>query len=59
MTYTVAASNTSVARTATLTVAGKPYKVSQAACIYTLNATSFAFPPAGGDNSVNLTTGNA
>jgi hypothetical protein len=57
--YTVAANSTLVARTATLTIGGKAYKVTQAACTFTLGATGAAFPPTGGSGSVGVTTGDA
>ena len=46
-------------RTATVTIAGKPYKVTQAACAFTLDGTATTLPPAGGGGTVGVTTGDA
>jgi hypothetical protein len=59
MSYTVAPNTVPLLRTAMLTVAGKPYNVTQAACTFTLDATTTALPPAGGSGSGAVTTGDA
>jgi hypothetical protein len=53
------AANTGAARTATLTIAGQSYTVTQAAgptCSYSLNPTSFSPTAAGGSTPVAVTT---
>lgn len=54
------AANTGAARTATLTIAGQPFPVNQAAagpaCSYALNPTTFSAPVAGGPTTVAVTT---
>ena len=57
--YTVAPNTVPLLRTAMLTIAGKPYKVTQAACTFTLDANATTLPPAGGSGSVTVTTGDA
>jgi len=57
--YTVAPNTVPLLRTAMLTIAGKPYKVTQAPCTFTLDATATALPPAGGSGGVAVTTGDA
>jgi hypothetical protein len=57
--YTVAPNTAPLLRTATLTIAGKPYRVTQAPCTFTFDATATALPPAGGSGSVAVTTGDA
>ncbi|HTO13872.1 MAG TPA: BACON domain-containing carbohydrate-binding protein, partial [Candidatus Binatia bacterium] len=60
VTYTVAPNSTTTARTATLTIAAKPYKVTQAGCTYALgNTVGTSFPPIGGNGTVGVTTGDA
>jgi hypothetical protein len=56
--YTVAANSTTSTRTTTLTIAGRPFTVSQAAapCTYQVSPTSFSMPSAGGTDSVAVTT---
>jgi hypothetical protein len=55
--YSVTA-NTGPARTATLTLGGKTFPVTQSTgCAYTLSAASKSFASAGGPGSVNMTVG--
>jgi hypothetical protein len=56
--FTASANNLAVPRTGTLTVAGKPFTVTQNGmpCSYSLSATNFSFANAGGSNSFNITT---
>jgi hypothetical protein len=56
--YTVASNPTSVARTGTLTVAGNPVAIQQAAppCSYQLNASSETFGPKSVNGTVSLST---
>jgi len=52
-----AAANTGPARTATLTIAGQSFAVTQASgCTYSINPTSYAAPVAGGSTTVAVTT---
>ena len=57
--YTVAANNTTQPRTATLTIGGQPYTVTQASanCTYLLTPALRTWPAAGGSGSFSVTTG--
>jgi len=57
--YSVAPNPTLLARTATLTIANKPYKITQAPCSFTLDPATTTLPPAGGPGSFGVTTGDA
>jgi hypothetical protein len=58
--FTVAANTTSSSRTGTGSVAGKAFKVSQAAasasCSYSISPASASIPAAGGSGSISITT---
>ena len=56
--YSIAANTATSARTATLTVAGKPYTITQAAlsCTYAIAPTSGSVPAGGGTGSTGVTS---
>ena len=56
--YSIAANTATSARTATLTVAGKPYTITQAAlsCTYAIAPTSGSVPANGGTGSTGVTS---
>jgi hypothetical protein len=58
VTYVVAANSTSVARTGTVTVAGKTFTVNQAAltCSFAISPASLALRASGGTGSITVTT---
>lgn len=57
--YSVAANTSSSARTATMTIAGQPFTVTQAAgCTFTVSPTASVLGPAAGTGTISVSTGS-